>query len=79
MKRSEASGNAIDRGIGIGRVGVEKPTFDFVRTIQGAQAKNYSGLENRSVYRSSVSGGTNMRTEYQRQNSNVSRVTLPFR
>ena len=28
MKRSEAAGNAIDRGIGIGRIGAEKPTFD---------------------------------------------------
>ena len=28
MKRREAAGNAIDRGIGVGRVGVENPTFD---------------------------------------------------
>ena len=49
MKRSEAAGNAIDRGIGIGRVGVEKTTFDFVREMYGAPANNCSGPENRDA------------------------------
>ena len=38
-KRSEAAGNAIYRGIGIDRIGVEKATFDFSREVNGAQAK----------------------------------------
>ena len=37
------SSTAIDRGIGIGRIGVEKTTFDFCREMYGAPAKNCSG------------------------------------
>ena len=33
------SSTAIDRGIGIGRFGVEKATFDFFRKMYGAPAK----------------------------------------
>ena len=33
------SSTAIDRGIGIGRFGVEKTTFDFLKKTYGAQAK----------------------------------------
>ena len=43
------SSTAIDRGIGIGRFGVEKTTFDFCREMYGAPAKNCSGPENRDA------------------------------
>ena len=39
----------IDRGIGIGRFGVEKTTFDFCTEMYGAPAKNCSGPENRDA------------------------------
>ena len=40
---------AIDRGVGIGRFGVEKATFDFCTEMYGAPAKNCSGPENRDA------------------------------
>ena len=43
------SRTAIDRGIGIGRIGVEKTTFDFCREMYGAPAKKCSGPENRDA------------------------------
>ena len=43
------SSTAIDRGIGIGRFGVEKTTFDFCTEMYGAPAKNCSGPENRDA------------------------------
>ena len=43
------SSTAIDRGIGIGRIGVEKTTFDFCTEMYGAPAKNCSGPENRDA------------------------------
>ena len=43
------SSSAIDRGIGIGRFGVEKMMFDLFEKIQGAQAKKCSGPENRDA------------------------------
>ena len=43
------SSTAIDRGIGIGRIGVEKTKFDFCREMYGAPAKNCSGPENRDA------------------------------
>ena len=43
------SSTAIDRGIGIGRFGVEKTTFDFCTEMYGAPAKICSGPENRDA------------------------------
>ena len=43
------SSTAIDRGIGIGRFGVEKKSFDFCTEMYGAPAKNCSGPENRDA------------------------------
>ena len=43
------SSTAIDRGIGIGRIGVEKTPFDFCREMYGAPAKKCSGPENRDA------------------------------
>ena len=49
--RRSFSSTAIHRGIGIGigRFGVEKATFDFFKKIRGVPAKKCSGPENRDA------------------------------
>ena len=56
-KFRSVSSSSNDRGIGIGRIGVEKPTLDFTREINGAPAKHCSGPENRDA---SISSGKRM-------------------